>query len=389
MTEEQSLALARNFVKDSKTFTFDGIEDTLQLTETLYPDIENCWQFVFEFDSSYAGYGDRTGQMLAQVITPHEAIITVENGAIKSAVIDGTWDMINQHTIDDASQTDITKEESQQIALDYLLNSPTFVFDGMDDTVELTETITARCPSCWVFEYEFQSRHAGYGNRTGQMLAQVITNHKASIAVEKGVVTRAIMDNKWNMVTQEFVTDSSSGSASLDDTDPNNILVGGTPGSCGYSWDPDRYGWHRAWEEGSFISADEKPEWKKYIPADQQKGSSDLTDNKWSLVSFGDQSNPTSVLEGTDITIKITEEDNGLSVEGSAGCNRYFGSFEITDDGLKPGMMGATEMWCMDEGVMDQETEYLKALGMVTDYEIDGNTLKMTYEGGVLVFTTD
>jgi hypothetical protein len=66
------------------------------LAETLYPDIENAWTFVIRFESRHAGYGDRTGQMLAQVITTHEAVVTVERGAIESAIMDEKWDMINQ-----------------------------------------------------------------------------------------------------------------------------------------------------------------------------------------------------------------------------------------------------------------------------------------------------
>lgn len=101
MTEEDARQLAEAFMRNSATFTFDGIEDTLQLVETLYPDIENAWQFVFQFESRQAGYGDRTGQVLAEVITPHEAIITVEHGEITSALMDGKWDMINQQMLDD------------------------------------------------------------------------------------------------------------------------------------------------------------------------------------------------------------------------------------------------------------------------------------------------
>jgi len=101
MTEEDARQLAENFIRNSPTFTYDGIEDTLKLAETLYPDIENAWQFVFQFESRQPGYGDRTGQMLAEVITPHEAIITVEHGEVASALMDGKWDMINQQILDD------------------------------------------------------------------------------------------------------------------------------------------------------------------------------------------------------------------------------------------------------------------------------------------------
>ncbi|HUV52345.1 MAG TPA: hypothetical protein VMW64_04635, partial [Dehalococcoidia bacterium] len=47
--------------------------------------------------------------------------------------------------------TGITQEESQLIARDFVVKEPTFVFDGMIDTLKLVETITLRCPYCWEF----------------------------------------------------------------------------------------------------------------------------------------------------------------------------------------------------------------------------------------------
>ena len=101
MTEEESRQIAENYVSNSPTFTFDGIEDTLQLVEILYPHSENALQFVFQFESRHAGYGDRTGQILVQVITPHETIITIEHGEVKSALIDEKWDMIEQQILNE------------------------------------------------------------------------------------------------------------------------------------------------------------------------------------------------------------------------------------------------------------------------------------------------
>jgi hypothetical protein len=46
----------------------------------------------------------------------------------------------------------------------------------------------------------------------------------------------------------------------------NDVFIGGTPESCGYVWDEELDGWHRPWDSDSFIPADEKPEWEKYIP---------------------------------------------------------------------------------------------------------------------------
>jgi len=98
--------------------------------------------------------------------------------------------------------TQMSQESSQTIAEEFVRNSPTFIFDGIRDSLELTETLIARCPYCWSFVFEFDSRQAGYGNRTGMVLAQVITHHRAVIAVEQHEVKSAVMDEKWDMIAQ-------------------------------------------------------------------------------------------------------------------------------------------------------------------------------------------
>ena len=56
-------------------------------------------------------------------------------------------------------------------------------------------------------------------------------------------------------------------------------IVGGTPGSCGYVWDAKRQGWHRPWDPDSFIPAEDKPEWDKFIPAAAALSVAELLDN--------------------------------------------------------------------------------------------------------------
>ncbi|MCP4608872.1 MAG: hypothetical protein GY845_09180, partial [Planctomycetes bacterium] len=59
-------------------------------------------------------------------------------------------DSTSDVTEDEDSNGDqaVTQEESQEIAQEYLLNSPTYLFDGIDGSIELVNTLTARCPSC-------------------------------------------------------------------------------------------------------------------------------------------------------------------------------------------------------------------------------------------------
>lgn len=96
-TEQQSKETAESFAENSATYQFDG--SGLELASSKALDCEQCYEFAFEFTSSAAGYGDRTGMMLAQVITPHKAVIIVKEGNVDSAVLDGEWDMVKQETI--------------------------------------------------------------------------------------------------------------------------------------------------------------------------------------------------------------------------------------------------------------------------------------------------
>lgn len=89
-------ALAIQFVMEGPTFKFDGIAETLkvEIDEGCYPVIATV-----EFTSRQAGYGDRTGMMLAQVLTPHRCVLEISHGQVLSAVMDGTWDMLGQKEI--------------------------------------------------------------------------------------------------------------------------------------------------------------------------------------------------------------------------------------------------------------------------------------------------
>ena len=99
-----------------------------------------------------------------------------------------------------------SQEDAQQQALEFLNNSPTFTFDGIQESIELTDTVTLETPGSWTFVYEFESAHAGYGNREDQVLAQVITSHTAYITVLQGKITTAHLDNAWDMLKQKEVS---------------------------------------------------------------------------------------------------------------------------------------------------------------------------------------
>ncbi|MDD4876881.1 MAG: DUF3221 domain-containing protein [Dehalococcoidales bacterium] len=95
-----------------------------------------------------------------------------------------------------------SQEDAQQQALEYLTNSPTFKFDGIQGSIEITDAVPLSISISWTFIYEFESAHAGYGNREGRILAQVITPHTAYITVQQGEITTAQLDNTWDILKQ-------------------------------------------------------------------------------------------------------------------------------------------------------------------------------------------
>jgi putative lipoprotein len=76
-------------------------------------------------------------------------------------------------------------------------------------------------------------------------------------------------------------------------------------------------------------------------------------------------------------------------VSGLAHCNRYQGGYEQPAPGeLKVSPMAATLMACPGESI---DSEFLRALGGATRYELRADRLLLSYgdDGGVLVFVRD
>ncbi|MBA7661614.1 hypothetical protein ES703_69634 [subsurface metagenome] len=113
-----------------------------------------------------------------------------------------------------------------------------------------------------------------------------------------------------------------------------------------------------------------------------------IEDTDWVLQSYGEFGNLKDVLADTEITAGFVSSEG--TVEGSAGCNSYSGSYEVEDSQLSiPGPIAATEMYCMEpEGVMDQEQQYLETLQAAESYSIEDGELQINCGDQVLIYTT-
>jgi hypothetical protein len=204
-TETTASKLAAEFLENSPTYSWDGVDGSIQVvdvTKTHSPNAE--WVVTLEFTSSHAGYGDRTGQVVSNVITEHIIEVTVDGDSFTSAVIDQVWDEIAETEV---SSGDTTFSEAEELAIEFLRNGPTFSFDGIDGTIEVVDIIAMESyPIQYIITLAFECSHAGYGDRTAEVLAQVITPHEIRIALSAGEIGSAIIDDQWDELIQRPVT---------------------------------------------------------------------------------------------------------------------------------------------------------------------------------------
>ncbi len=111
-----------------------------------------------------------------------------------------------------------------------------------------------------------------------------------------------------------------------------------------------------------------------------------LSGTTWTVTSYNNGKQAVvGVLDGTTLTA-IFGDDGQLS--GSAGCNNYMTSYEVSDQSLRVGQIASTRKLCAEPaGVMEQEARFLEALATVATYTIDGERLELRTSDGALAVT--
>jgi hypothetical protein len=121
--------IALNFLKNGATYGFDGIKDSISILDYYvlesYP-VQHV--VVISFDTAHAGWGDREGTFIAQVITNHVIEITIVEGEVVSAVIDDQWDELTQEQIIPEQYLEL--EEVRETVLDYVEEHYQIEFPG-------------------------------------------------------------------------------------------------------------------------------------------------------------------------------------------------------------------------------------------------------------------
>lgn len=109
----------------------------------------------------------------------------------------------------------------------------------------------------------------------------------------------------------------------------------------------------------------------------------DFIGSEWRLVSYGPSAAPLTPVENTLVTLKFISE---TELAGSAGCNSYFGTYNLQGETFTTSGVGSTMMACGEEGVMEQESAFLQLLNEGGLLARAGDELTLTNASGTLKF---
>mgnify|MGYP001104981546 CR=1 FL=1 len=102
-----------------------------------------------------------------------------------------------------------------------------------------------------------------------------------------------------------------------------------------------------------------------------------LDGTSWNATQVGDLPVP----EGVTVSLNFVEGQ----LTGKAACNSYFAGYTQQEDRLSIESAGVTEMYCVEEGVMELEQAFLNILPKVRSFQIQMGGLVLLDENGKLL----
>jgi heat shock protein HslJ len=111
-----------------------------------------------------------------------------------------------------------------------------------------------------------------------------------------------------------------------------------------------------------------------------------LAGTSWRVTAYNNgRQAVVSTLAGTNLTMGFASDGR---VAGSAGCNNFTATYSLDGEKLAIGPAAATRRMCASpDRVMEQEAEFLKALGTVATARLEGDRLDLRTAGGQLAAT--
>ena len=105
-----------------------------------------------------------------------------------------------------------------------------------------------------------------------------------------------------------------------------------------------------------------------------------VVETQWNLIELN--GSPVNV-PGNEGQVYIYLQQEGDKLSGSDGCNRFFGSYDLSGASLQFHSVAQTLMACRG-AFTDREAEFVDALKLVTGYQISENILQLKVDDRVL-----
>ena len=110
------------------------------------------------------------------------------------------------------------------------------------------------------------------------------------------------------------------------------------------------------------------------VPGTRASAGSALSEGNWTLQSYANATGTLlPVTPGSAVTARFTDG----RVSGSAGCNRYSGTYSVNELLITVTNPVSTEMFCPGPGIMEQETAYLGDLKKASSFRVGPGYLKI------------
>jgi hypothetical protein len=200
--------------RDKATFTIMSVDRNIteKYEKALTKDQFNEIVKVFT-DNNFTSYGDRYDEGQNHVTDVGFADITLIEGNRTKTVI--TYNINNympdglilirkklQETIIYTRSPD--ESQVRQIAETWIKGAPTYAYDGSGLAL-VNFTQLESFPPRDMLTYRFTSSHAGYGNRSGMVTAQAITEHTIRVTTADRNVESAVIDDRWDEMGQFLI----------------------------------------------------------------------------------------------------------------------------------------------------------------------------------------
>jgi hypothetical protein len=200
--------------KDTATWTIKAADGNIteRFEKNLTKDQFNAIVKVFT-DNNFASFGDRYDEGQNYVTDVGFTDITfAANGKTKTVTAynydqylpDGLVKIREklQETIEFTRMLD--ESQIKELAASWIREAPTYKYDGSGLSF-VNYTRQESNPVRHVLTYTFTSSHSGYGDRSGKVTAQVITDHTITIMILDHSVNSAVIDRKWDEMGQFII----------------------------------------------------------------------------------------------------------------------------------------------------------------------------------------